>query len=694
MKRRLLFSALAFALIGQAYAQEKDKDKDDNNTYQFDPIVVSGTLRPVSKTESAVPVEVYTKAFFKQNPTPSFFETLDNVNGIRPQVNCNVCNTGDIHINGLEGANTMVLIDGMPIVSGLSTVYGFSGIPEDLIERVEIVKGPASTLYGSEAIGGLINIITKNALTAPLFSVNSFASSWQEYNVDVTGKFNAGDKASSLLGVNYFNYNNPIDKNGDNFTDLTLQNRISVFNKWDFQRENNRVFSLAGRYLYEDRWGGEMDWEKKYRGTDIKYGESIYTSRWETFGKYQLPTDEKIFFDFSLNGHHQDSYYGDAKYLADQEIYFGQLTWHKNLDIHNLLFGAAYRYTKYHDANAHVSTVAEQVTHLPGVFVQDEMEFNRQNKLLVGLRYDHNSIHGNIFSPRLNYKWNTEDKSDIIRLSLGNGYRVANVFTEDHQSLTSSREVVFKGDLKPEVSWNGNFDYVKNIYTDGGHYFNLNLNAFYTYFENKIIGDIESSATQIIYDNLGDDDYAISKGISLSVNGHLKNGLSFNLGGTYMDVYSVEDGEKEQQLFTENFSGVWSIGYEFRNIGLKFDYTGNLRSPMRLPLIEGPESNDTRPDKSPWYSIQNIQLTKKFNNGLEIYGGVKNLLDFTPYKYKNIGDKLIARAHDPFDEHVVKDGDIIKATSDNPNGLEFSPEYVYSTNQGIRGFLGIRYTIK
>src|SRR5690606_6030491 len=118
-------------------------------------VVVSGTMKAVSKLESPVPVEVYTSKFFQANPTPSSFDALQNVNGVRPQLNCNVCNTGDIHIDGLEGPYTMVLIDGMPIVSGLSTVYGLSAIPQSLIERVEVVKGPASTLYGSEAVGGL-----------------------------------------------------------------------------------------------------------------------------------------------------------------------------------------------------------------------------------------------------------------------------------------------------------------------------------------------------------------------------------------------------------------------------------------------------------------------------------------------------------------------------------------------------------
>lgn len=148
-------------------------------------VVVTGTLKEVRKTESPVPVEVFTPAFFRKNPTPNIFDALQQVNGIRPQLNCNICNTGDIHINGLEGPYTMVLIDGMPIVSSLSTVYGLSGIPNALIERVEVVKGPASSLYGSEAVGGLINIITKNTQHAARLYADYMHTSWNEKNADL-----------------------------------------------------------------------------------------------------------------------------------------------------------------------------------------------------------------------------------------------------------------------------------------------------------------------------------------------------------------------------------------------------------------------------------------------------------------------------------------------------------------------------
>lgn len=175
-----------------------------NQSDALDEVIVTGTLKAVSRLESPVPVEVYSPTFLKKNPTPNIFEALQNVNGVRPQLNCNVCNTGDIHINGLEGPYTLVMIDGMPIVSGLSTVYGLSGIPNSLIEQVEIVKGPASSLYGSEAVGGLINIITKLPENAPRFFADGFVTGWGEANVDVGFKSKVGEKATSSFWCQLF----------------------------------------------------------------------------------------------------------------------------------------------------------------------------------------------------------------------------------------------------------------------------------------------------------------------------------------------------------------------------------------------------------------------------------------------------------------------------------------------------------
>lgn len=652
-------------------------------------VVISGTMTEVTRMESPVPVEVYSAKFFEANVCPSVFESLQNVNGVRPQLNCNVCNTGDIHINGLEGPYTMVLIDGMPIVSGLSTVYGLMGIPQSLIERVEIVKGPASTLYGSEAVGGLINIITKKPSNAPLFAADVFATTWGEVNSDVGARFKIGERTHTLLGINYFNYQVPMDNNGDGFTDLTLQNRISVFNKWSFDRKDNRQFSIAGRYVYEDRWGGQTHWDKSFRGGDSIYAESIFTNRWELFGIYQLPVKETINLQISANGHKQNSYYGTTKYNAQQYIIFGQLTWNKHLGLRqDLLVGSTLRYTYYNDntpatAEVDANTDAPSVMYLPGLFAQDEITINEHSKLLLGIRFDYNSIHGSIVTPRINYKWTSTNKMNVLRLSAGNGYRVANVFTEDHAALTGAREVVFTEALKPETSWNGNINYVRKIYARKSVYIGIDATAWYTYFSNRILPDYETDPNKIIYNNLNG--FSQSVGTSVNVDVAYKN-FSGLVGFTAMDVSIRENNQWTRQMLTERFTGVWNIGYTFKKINLTVDYTGNLYGPMRLPLLS---ELDNRAGFSPWFSIQNIQATKRFKKGWEVYGGIKNLLNYTPPA------NSIARAHDPFDKEVQFDaqGQVV-ATPNNPNALTFDPSYVYASNQGIRGFVGVRYVLR
>lgn len=669
----------------------------------LDEIIVTGTLKAVSRLESPVPVEVYSPAFFKKNPTPNIFEALQNVNGVRPQLNCSVCNTGDIHINGLEGPYTLVLIDGMPIVSGLSTVYGLSGIPNSLIERVEIVKGPASSLYGSEAVGGLINIITKLPEHAPIIFADGNISGWGEANLDVGFKANVAQKSDVLVGLNYFNYSNPIDNNDDNFTDVTLQERISIFQKWSFKRKENRLFSLAGRYFYEDRWGGEMQWNKNFRGGTDVYGESIYTSRYEIIGNYQLPVSEKVNFQFSYSNHDQDSFYGDTEYVALQKIGFGQLVWDKPLKNNDLLFGLAARYNFYNDNTAATEQADEIV--IPSVFVQDEITLSKKQSLLLGLRYDYDERHGSIVTPRIAYKFKPTD-TDVFRINAGTGFRVVNLFTEDHAALTGSRDVVITETLDPEQSYNVNLNYLKKLYSKNGQIYTFDASAWYTYFNNAIIPDYDTNPNQIIYDNL--DGNSISKGLSLNVDAVFGSGINASLGATFQDISQTEDDIKIRQILTERFTGVWSFSYKHYPTNLKVDYTGNIYGPMRLPLLG---ELDPRNEYSPTWSIQNIQLTYDGITNFEIYGGVKNLLNWTPNKGNPF---IIARADDPFDANVtfnetgstqnysvpnttrtinVEDGGVIPTTN-NPYALTFDPTYVFGPNQGIRMFFGLRYNLK
>jgi outer membrane receptor for ferrienterochelin and colicins len=679
--KKIIF--IVYILSLSTFAQTTTDTVSKKETNELEEVVVSGTLKAVKRLETPIPVEIISATFLKQNPTSNVLEALQNVNGLRPQNNCNVCGTGDIRINGLDGPYTMVTIDGMPIVSALGTVYGLSGIPNAMIDRIEVVKGAASTLYGSEAVGGLINIITKKAKNSSLFTADMFTTSWLENNIDLGYKATIGKKVDALFGVNYFSYNNPIDHNNDNFTDIALQNRVSFFSKWNINRKSEKEFSLVSRYLYEDRWGGEMQWNSNFRGGDEVYGESIYTSRFELLGKYELPVKEKMYVQFSLIGHDQNSVYGNSVYLANQKIGFGQFLWDKNIKNHSLLFGSAFRYQFYNDNTP--ATATSDHSKIYSLFVQDDIKFSEKTGILLGSRYDYNSVHGSIFTPRVALKWKpTAD--DILRLNFGTGFRVVNLFTEDHQALSGAREVVLVDNLDPETSYNLNLNYLKKFRLENSGILNLEISSWYTHFTNRIFANYDLNPNQIIYDNLN----GFSKifGVSANADWITPFGLKANVGASYFDPITQQDGISFVPLFTEKYSLNWAINYEIPKWFLSFDYTGNLTGPMRLPLLS---ELDPRREYSQPFSIQNIQFTyKKFHN-LEIYAGIKNLFDWTP----NRGNPfLIARANDPFDQNVQFDGNGNAVPSaDNPNGLTFDPTYAYGPNQGIRTFLGLRYHI-
>lgn len=689
MKQKPVLFLLAQLVVFLLHAQTDPREEN------LDTVVITGTLKPVLRTESPVPVEVYTPAFFKKNPAPGLFESLQQVNGVRPQVNCSICNTGDIHINGLEGPYTMITIDGMPVVSSLASVYGLYGIPVQLIERLEIVKGPASGLYGPEAIGGLINIITRTPDKAPRLSVNAMVSSWLEKTMDAGYRFRAGKNAQSLLGLHLFHYGMRTDNNNDGFTDIALQQRISVFSKARFLRKNQKTASLAARYFYEDRWGGESRWTPLFRGSDLIYAESIYTNRWELMGQYQLPLQEKVNLSLSATGHRQDAWYGKTPYLGKQQTGFLQLTWDKQQGAHAWLAGLAFRGNYYDDNSTATRDTLSGVnrpeqTLVPGIFLQEEWKPDERQVILAGFRWDHHPVHKSVFTPRLAWKISGKNQ-DQFRLNAGTGFRVVNLFTEEHAALSGARAVEIRETLRPEKSLNINLQYSRQLKWERGS-LQADLSAWYTRFNNQILPDYDTDPAKIIYRNLPG--YSVSKGISLNSELNSNHTWKLLLGITVQHIRKIDKDSsgkktKQSQVLTEPWSLTWTLTKTFPASGWSLDYTGNIYGPMRLPLVS---LYDPRPAYSPVWSLQNLQATKKFNRSWELFMGVKNLLNWTPARGLPF---LISRANDPFDRQVEYNTDgTVKQTAGNPWALRFDPSYIYAPNQGIRFFSGLRYQLR
>ena len=634
------------------------------SSLQLDQVVVTGTMKETYLKDSPVKVEVINAAFLKTNPTNNVIEAIQTVNGVQEQINCGVCGTNDIHINGLEGPYTLVLIDGMPIMSALASVYGFNGIPTSLVDRIEIIKGPSSTLYGTSAVGGVINVITKRPEAMPTVSYNSFYTSYREWNTDFAISPKISDKVAMTVSGNYYRNQYRMDFNGDNFTDIPLNNRLSLFNRWSVRRANNKPAEIAIRYYKEDRFGGVLEWQKEYIGSNRIYGEHIETERLEVIGSYGLPIATQNFrLDYSFNLHDQDSYYGDTRYKASQSVLFANLIWDKRFGKHSLLTGLTLRQDDYQDNS---NAVADGRQFIPGLFVQDEWKVSEHTSLLMGVRLDRHQAHGLIVSPRLSIKQNLSGQT-ALRLNLGTGFRRVNLFTEDHAAQAGGRTVQIVSDLLPERSLNANLN-LNHIMSFPGSTSTIDIDLFYTYFDNKIIPDYDSDEDFILYDNLSG--YGVTRGLAFNYQHQFMFPLTVSVGGTFQDVFQVSKNDlgenvKERQVFAPEFAGTYVIGYKIRPLGLSIDYTGKVMGVQRLPTFDAPNE---RPETSPWYVIQNIQMTKTLKHGLELYGGVKNLGNWTQ-------DSPLIAPERPFSD-------------------DFDTSYAWGPLQQRRMYIGMRYTIQ
>ncbi len=645
---------------------------EELNYQNTETIVISGMLKETTIENSPIKIETYTASFLNKNPSSNLFEAIGLINGIRPQINCNVCGTGDIHINGMEGPYTMVAIDGMPIMSGLASVYGFMGIPGSLIDRIEVIKGPASTLFGTEAVGGLINIITKTANKVPFITCDINLSGYQEYNANFLTKIKSRNW-STIISGDIFDFSKRIDINNDNFTDIPLQKRYAGFVRLEQNGTKHITNSIALRLVSENRFGGQLNFRPEMRGNDSIYGEWINTFRVEAIGTTKINIfKENININYSFSNHHQDSWYGSIRYQGKQFIGFANLFYNTNVGERNeLLVGISNRYTYYNDNTPGTMRVdsidSPEKTWLPGIFFQDQIRLTEKIDVLAGLRVDHHPIHRRIYSPRIALK-SKINATGNVRVSGGNGFRVVNLFTEDHAALSGSRNVVIRESLKPERSWNASLNW-NQFFLIKNHLLKLDVDIFYTYFTNKIVGDYITDNTQIIYENLKG--FSISKGISSNIEYSFAIPIKIFAGITYMDVYQIEKNtlgqdEKQFALHAPKWSGVYTISWNTTKWNI--DITGNWYGTMKLPLA----LNDYRPEYSPPYSIINLQIRYQLSKYFDIYIGGKNLLNFYP-RYP------LLRTWDPFERQVMSE-----------NEPAFDTAYNYAPVQGFRVYGGLK----
>ena len=473
----------------------------EEESFMTDEVVVSANRNEVSRKAAPVVVNVMSAKLFETVNSTDLAKSLNFQSGLRVENNCQNCGFPQVRINGLEGPYSQILINSRPIISALSGVYGLEQIPVNMIERVEVVRGGGSALFGANAVGGTINIITKdpinNSFQVASTMSNMNGKSWEQYmggNVSLVAK----DNSYGIALYETYRNRNPYDADGDGFSELGKLN-MNTFGMRAYYRPNyfSRI-NVEYHTTNEFRRGGNKFNLQPHESDITEQTKHIINSGGLSYDRY-WGEKHKMSVYGSIQHTDRNSYYGAQR---DMNAYgkTNDLTWVVggmyvgNMD--RCLFapatftgGVEYQNNSLHDVMTGYHRDMQQDVRIAGGFVQNEWRLNRWT-MLVGARLDkHNLIDHPIFSPRVNFLYKPSDNLQA-RLTYSTGFRAPQAYDEDlhvtavggegvqirlAEGLREERSNSFSGSVDwsfPMGHWQSNI-LLEGFYTDLHHVFVL-----------------------------------------------------------------------------------------------------------------------------------------------------------------------------------------------------------------------------
>lgn len=435
---------------------------------QLEQIVVTGNKGEVKRRNSSTLVNVLNAKTFDLVSACSLADGLNFQPGVRVENNCQNCGFTQVRINGLDGHYSQVLMNSRPVFSALAGVYGLEQIPANMIDRVEVMRGGGSALFGSSSIGGTINIITKDPIVNSAEVAHTLTSIGMTDAIDNNTTVNASVTTDNRrLGLMIYGQNRDrasYDHDGDGFTEIGEIKSKTIGARAFMRPSDNTRLTLEYRATEEFRRGGDQ-LDKPAHETYITeqtdhqiHGGDINFNYWSDNQK------EKWNVYASIQDTKRDSYYGSGMdpnaYVNTHDLVVlggAQYT----LGIDNLLFmpaefmaGAEYNHNYLHDITLGYDHDHLQKINIFSGFVQNEWR-NDTWGFLVGARIDKHSLVDNvIISPRANIRFNPS-KNANFRLSYSTGFRAPQAFDEDfHVAVVGGERVVtvLAENLKEESS--------------------------------------------------------------------------------------------------------------------------------------------------------------------------------------------------------------------------------------------------
>jgi outer membrane receptor for ferrienterochelin and colicin len=563
------------------------------------------------------------------------FETQTTV---QPQTTNIITNSKELRILGLSGVYNQILVDGFPVIQGLSYTYGISSIPGTLVENIFVSKGANSVLQGFESISGQINVETKSPTSSDKLILNAYLNSFLEKHVNLSFAFKKG-KWANLAGFHLVQPGNKIDRDEDKFLDLPLLNRLLLFNKWEYGNEKNWGWfhKIGFRFLEEQRVGGQFNFNPKIdKGSSAVYGQSVNLTQPEVWLKtgYRFNDNHKLIFLSSGFYHDQNSFFGNVSYQARQKNFYGNLQYELNYSKNILKTGLSFRYfdlmenIEFTDRKNEKTFAGlyENRELIPGIFAENTFQFiNQRLTWLIGVRGDHHNHFGFQFTPRTLVKFDLRPQT-VLRFNIGTGCRTVNLFSENIGLLISSRDIIWTEKLEPEKAINTGLNLTQKFEnkekTISGY---LSLDYYHTSFQNQIFPDYNTDSKKAIIQNFKGT--SKSDGFQAELYLNFYSRFYYKTGYNFLNVYRINGEEKEILPFNPKHKFINTL--TFKSLSNKFQFDINVHSygKQRLPDTKQNPQEFQRPDFSEPFTILNGQITYFFKS-FELYSGCENFFDF------------------------------------------------------------------
>ena len=644
-------------------------------------VVVSATRYELDRSEAPVIVNVIGERLFNATQSMALSEGLSYQPGVRVETNCQNCGFTQVRLNGLEGPYSQILINSRPVFSALNSVYGLDQIPTNIVERIEVVRSGGSALYGSNAIAGTINVITKEPVENTWQVSNNFAlidGSAPENTFNFNGSLVSEDLKSGVTFYGMFRNRDSFDANDDGFTEITELENNTFGAKVFFKPGDYSKITLDFNAIKEFRRGGDrLDLAPHF--TDI--AEELDHSTIITGINYELMgRDGRNKFSAYVSGQTTDrgSFYGglgggrtpedsvtaiNAYGNTDDLALVSGLQLSRSIGSGDVLtVGVENQLSDVKDEIPGYNRLIDQTVNTIGVYGQYEWKPVERFTALLGARYDYTTVDGkynignvdrtsdvstSVFSPRITVLYNLTDGLQL-RGGYARGFRAPQAFNEDMHISSVGGEpqfVILGENLEKELSdaFTASANFTRNF---GNTQANILVEGFYTDLKNPFTfvstGSVLPNGSILEEVRNGEGAYVSGANFELGISP--LSDVLFKLGGTVQQTGYDEDqvlfepeetNENEPVVATDRFVrnpnlyGYFTANWT-ANEQLGLDITGTYTGEMTVPRVVSESGFLDLVESDPFLDV-NLRLSYHFDLKedfhLELSGGVQNIFN-------------------------------------------------------------------